>query len=186
MDAVEYMKQYAECDRKAKRSLAEYKAECEAIESMMPLPKNLRPGMDALVSYTETLKARAETSIRKRDDVLSMINRVPGIERDILVARHVDGLKCEDVAIKYLERYNALVRRYDETKAKLDETADRIRAKEARSIRLSEFIRTLREQETAIMEFDEKIWGSLVDFVTVRRGREMTVTFRDGTEITIR
>ncbi|MEY8312255.1 hypothetical protein AALA61_09670 [Oscillospiraceae bacterium 42-9] len=38
-------------------------------------------------------------------------------------------------------------------------------------------------QESILVEFDEHLWSSMVDFVMVRRGKEMIVTFRDGTEI---
>ena len=38
-------------------------------------------------------------------------------------------------------------------------------------------------QDSIIREFDESLWGSLVDYVTVSRDKEITVTFKDGTEI---
>lgn len=34
-----------------------------------------------------------------------------------------------------------------------------------------------------LTEFDEQLWSSIVDFVTVGRGKEITITFRDGTEM---
>lgn len=34
-----------------------------------------------------------------------------------------------------------------------------------------------------ISEFDGSLWGGMVEFVTVGRNKEITVTFRDGTEI---
>lgn len=32
-------------------------------------------------------------------------------------------------------------------------------------------------------EFDGSLWGSMVEFVTVGRNKEITVTFRDGSEM---
>lgn len=59
-----------------------------------------------------------------------------------------------------------------------------ISAKEAQSQRLADFIQTLKEQDGAITEFDARLWGLMVDYVTVGRKKEMVFTFRDGTEIT--
>ena len=41
----------------------------------------------------------------------------------------------------------------------------------------------LKAQDGVIREFDERLWGGLVEFVTVGRGKEITVTIKDGTEI---
>ena len=58
-----------------------------------------------------------------------------------------------------------------------------ISAKEAQSERLENFIKVLKAQDGTIREFDCSLWGSLVEFLTVGRNKEITVTFRDGTEI---
>ena len=58
-----------------------------------------------------------------------------------------------------------------------------ISAKEAQSERLAEFIKVLKVQNGTTSEFDGSLWGSMVEFITVGRDKEITVTFRDGTEI---
>ena len=84
---------------------------------------------------------------------------------------------------EYQNRYNGLVQRYETAKTRYDEVAAAISAKEAQSERLVDFIRMLKKQDGSIAEFDERLWGCMVDFVTVGRKKEITVTFRDGTEI---
>lgn len=83
----------------------------------------------------------------------------------------------------YQKRYNGLVRRYDEARARYDEVVVAISAKEAQSERLAEFIKVLKVQNGTTSEFDGSLWGSMVEFITVGRDKEITVTFRDGTEI---
>ena len=46
------------------------------------------------------------------------------------------------------------------------------------------FIKELREQQL-IEKFDERLWGSLVDFITVYSKENIRVTFKDGTEIKV-
>lgn len=84
---------------------------------------------------------------------------------------------------EYRNRYDGLVQRYETAKTRYDEVAAAISAKEAQSERLADFIRMLKKQDGSIAEFDERLWGCMVDFVTVGRKKEITVTFRDGTEI---
>ena len=47
---------------------------------------------------------------------------------------------------------------------------------------LAEQIKDLQEQEL-IKTFDERLWCSLVDFITVYSKEDIRVTFKDGTEI---
>ena len=49
--------------------------------------------------------------------------------------------------------------------------------------RLGTFLTELKKQEGLIDEFDAGLWGSMVKFVTIGKNKEITVTFRDGTEI---
>lgn len=81
---------------------------------------------------------------------------------------------------EYQKRYDGMVARYDDTKSKYDKTIAAISAKEAQSARLTAFVKALRERDGIIEDFNDSLWGSMVDSVTVGRDKEMTVTFRDG------
>lgn len=45
------------------------------------------------------------------------------------------------------------------------------------------FIRTLEAQMEPVAEFDERLWGAMVDYVTVGVDKRLTVMFRNGTGI---
>ena len=47
---------------------------------------------------------------------------------------------------------------------------------------MDSFIKELREREL-IKGFDARLWGSLVDFITVYSKDDIRVTFKEGTEI---
>ena len=83
----------------------------------------------------------------------------------------------------YRERYNELAGKYDALKEEYDKVVVAITAKEVQGVRLENFIKELKAQDGVIREFDERLWGGLVAFVTVGKGKEITVTFKDGTEI---
>ncbi len=82
----------------------------------------------------------------------------------------------------YDRNYNELVSRYEAAKTQYDKTCEAIQYRKARSRQMDNFIQELREQEL-IKEFDARLWGSLVDFITVYSKDDIRVTFKDGTEI---
>lgn len=82
---------------------------------------------------------------------------------------------------EYQKRYNGLVERYELAKSRFDEVTEAIAERSAKSERLAGFIKTLRAQKELLAEFDERLWGCMVDYVTVGADGGMTVIFRDGT-----
>lgn len=86
---------------------------------------------------------------------------------------------------EYQKRYDGLVQRYEAAKARYDEVVAAISAKQAQDERLSDFIKMLKSQNGVLLEFDSGLWGCMVEYVTVGRNKEITVTFRDGTEVRV-
>ena len=84
---------------------------------------------------------------------------------------------------EYQKRYNGLVERYEKAKARFDEVTEAIAERSAKGERLAGFIRTLEAQREPVAEFDERLWGAMVDYVTVGVDGGMTVVFRDGMTI---
>ncbi len=83
---------------------------------------------------------------------------------------------------EYTERYNSLVSRYETIKEEYDIVTQTIADNAARKKEMEQFINTLSNLEP-IEQFDESLWSSLVDYVTVYSEKDIRVTFRDGTEI---
>lgn len=85
----------------------------------------------------------------------------------------------------YQQRYNELVSRYDAARARYDEVEKSIKARKFKAERLDSFAKAIEAQDTVVSEFDEGLWGTLVDFMTVYGKDDIGVTFKDGTEIRI-
>jgi len=80
--------------------------------------------------------------------------------------------------------YNELVERYNREKAAHEEISKEIAERDARRERLTQFISNLKNQKGILTEFDSKLWGCMVDYVTVTREKELIFRFRNGSEIT--
>lgn len=83
----------------------------------------------------------------------------------------------------YQKRYNELVNRYEDVKARYDALSEEIQGKRMKSEMLDSFAKSLRQQDAPLTDFDEGLWGTLVDCMTVYGKDDIGVTFKDGTEI---
>lgn len=81
---------------------------------------------------------------------------------------------------EYNERYNNLADRYDKAKANLDEVNRKIADKLVRKNTIELFMKNLKKQSVAVTEFDESLWLSMVDYVTVNSKEDIRVTFKNG------
>ena len=108
-----------------------------------------------------------------------------------MLADMVQTTICENARIAqdqtdYQKRYDELVSRYDAVKAQYDRVAKDIKERHTKAELLDAFANALKGQEAAVVEFDEGLWGTLVDCMTVYSRENISVTFKDGTEIHIR
>ena len=83
----------------------------------------------------------------------------------------------------YIRRYDVLASKYDALKSEHDQLEAEIADKVSRRESMNQFIATLRQQDGLVREFDETLWGSLVEVVTVYSDMDVRFTFRDGTVI---
>lgn len=86
---------------------------------------------------------------------------------------------------EYQKRYDEVVKRYEDVKADYEKTVKQIEEQTVKAGMLTSFSREFRKQETVLEEFDDGLWGTLVDFMTVHSREDVRVTFKDGTEVKI-
>lgn len=84
----------------------------------------------------------------------------------------------------YAERYNSLVERYERTKAAVDELQRRRAERQAKADNIGAFMFELHERDNAITEFDDRLWLTTIDKVTVHGDGRLVFLFQNGTEIT--
>ena len=56
----------------------------------------------------------------------------------------------------------------------------------AKRTKIAMFLERLENSAELVTEFDEELWYSTVDMVTVFEDKRMVFTFRDGTQVTIK
>lgn len=84
---------------------------------------------------------------------------------------------------EYQKRYNELITRYNAAKAKHEEITAAIEEKRAKAGKLDAFEKNIKSCDSPLIKFDETLWGTLVEHITVYGKDDVGVTFKDGTEI---
>lgn len=145
--------------------------------------------MNRLISDKEEIIANVELIRQMLTDNAELIVKRDSLQGEIEVTVEMtQNIVAENARVAqnqedYNKRYNALVERYDKLKAGYDEICSRIADNEARREQMGRFITVLKEQDGVLTEFDEELWGSLVEKLVVKTKEDVTVVFKDGTEI---
>ncbi len=86
---------------------------------------------------------------------------------------------------EYQKKYDGLAGRFDRAKERLEEVSGTIMEKQAHKEKTEMFLAELERMDGMVTEFKEKLWFSLVEFVTVHSREKVVFTFKDGTEIEV-
>lgn len=84
---------------------------------------------------------------------------------------------------EYQRQYDSLLIKYEETGARHDEVSRKIADKQAQAAQFRDFISTMEKMDGVYDSFDEGLWSSLVEYVTVYSKKDIRFTFRGGMEV---
>lgn len=179
-----YRKVIYRCNRKYKdgKCQTSHVTEDEVKAAFVSAYNQLVTEKKEIISNAETIRRTLcstdtlQEEKRKLEDEISVLVEMT----QNIVAENARVAQDQD---EYQKRYDGLVQRYEAAKARYDEIVSTISEKKAQNERLSDFIKTLKSQDGVLCEFDSGLWGCIVEYVTVGRDKEITVTFRDGTEV---
>ena len=86
----------------------------------------------------------------------------------------------------YLQKYEALVKRYEAAAVELERLRDERAAREQQDQAMALFIRTLKKQPEVLDAWSDTIWTVMVERVLVHRDGGLTFGFYNGSEIRIK
>ena len=73
--------------------------------------------------------------------------------------------------------------RYEKAKARYDEISELLDARAVKGRAIDRFLRDISGREELLTEFDEVLWLTVIDVVTVRKDGVLVFRFHDGREI---
>lgn len=113
------------------------------------------------------------------DVVLREMEVTAGLVRSCVEENATQAMNQADFQV----RYNGYVERYEKLRERYTQLQEDLEEREMKSIRVSGFLFSLREQEELPIAFDEKLWNAMVDHVTVHTDERLVFHFKNGTEI---
>ena len=85
----------------------------------------------------------------------------------------------------YKTQFEGLSGRYHNVNEQLAVLEETIRDKQYRKTKTELFLKALKEQDSLVTEFSEKLWNSLADHAVVYSKEDVRFTFRNGMEIKV-
>jgi len=85
----------------------------------------------------------------------------------------------------YQKRYEELATKFEATKKESDGLEHALEQKNAQAGIVRQFISELKELDEPFRKFDERLWCSMVDFITVYAEDDIRVRFRYGAEVKV-
>ncbi|HEM5237372.1 TPA: recombinase family protein [Streptococcus suis] len=102
-----------------------------------------------------------------------------------VVSQLVANLVSENAIIrqdqdKYLKKYNQLTTKYEGIVQDIESLELQRMQKSKRNKELRVFINALEKQEGLLLEFDEFLWETMIEHVTVAGAKEISIKFKNG------
>ena len=133
--------------------------------------KELRSVRDALTGTEELEKEQKRLAEQMNVDA-DAVQEI--IAENARVAQNQD---------EYNDRYNALASRFEATRAEYERVTAGIAEKGIRRRELERFIQAVEKLPEMVSDFDEALWGSLVEKITVNGKDDIVFTMASGMEI---
>lgn len=86
---------------------------------------------------------------------------------------------------EYEKIYSQLISRYEKKEQELSEVASTLAAARAKDEAVTAFIEKLRETDSVSEDFDENLWGGMVETMTVHKDGSVTFRFKGGAEVDV-
>ena len=125
-----------------------------------------------------------------KDQILASLQKtVNEVYSDKGIRAEADELVKEIRVVEILlktanpKEVDGLNERLDIAESRLEELQQELENLRLRKVEMKEYMSRLAGQKKLVTEFDEDLWYSLVDFMTVVDHSEIWVTFKDGTKI---
>lgn len=102
-----------------------------------------------------------------------------------VVSQLVANLVSENAIIrqdqdKYLDKYNKLTSKYEGIVQEIESLELERLKKSKRNKEMQVFIKALEKQEGLLLEFDEFLWETMIEHVTVTGAKEISIKFKNG------
>ncbi|MBQ6151743.1 MAG: recombinase family protein [Mogibacterium sp.] len=182
-----YRKVIYRCNRKyddGHKCETPHVTEAEIKAAFVKAYNNLTREKDEVIADVREMK----TELCMTEDLIIEKERLAGEMKTVAEKTHElinENARVAQDQIEYQKRFEEMDERCNGLQIQYDEADAAIKQKEALSIKLDEFVKAIESRDGVLEDFDETLWGYIVEDVTVMRGKEMKFRLAGGIEITV-
>ena len=144
---------------------------------------------NSLIESKDEVLKNYETIIQTLTDTTAIDNERARLQSECEVVAEIIRKSVEENAQsvlnqeEYQQSYNQLASRYEAAKVKLEKLEEKKLDRKVKSESLVAFMKKLEERDRVLATFDDELWNSTVDRVTVQQEGKVTLGFKDGMEL---
>ncbi len=139
---------------------------------------------EIMAAYNEVIEALTDTSDLDAERG-ELQNEADVVTELIKKAISENAHKAQDQE-EYQRKYEGYCARFEKARNRLAEIEDICLERNAKKVKIRMFMERMGQYADLVTVFDEELWYSTVDMVTVFEDKRMAFTFRDGTQVTIK
>lgn len=138
---------------------------------------------EIMAAYGEVMEALTDTADldAERERLEQETEVVMGLIRAII---EENARKAQDQE-EYQRKYTGYCERFEAARNRLAEIQDACLERTAKRVKIQMFMEEIERRDGLVDGFDEELWYSTADSVTVYEDKKMTFTFRDGRRVDI-
>lgn len=143
----------------------------------------LHDRVEIMAAYGEVMEALTDTADldAERERLEQETEVVLGLIRAII---EENSRKAQDQE-EYQRKYTGYCERFEAARNRLAEIQDACLERTAKRVKIQMFMEEIERSDGLVDGFDEELWYSTVDSVTVYEDKKMTFIFRDGRRVDI-
>lgn len=138
---------------------------------------------EIMAAYQEVMEALTDTSDLDKEQ--GELENESEVTMELIRKVIADNAQKAMDQGEYERKYAGYCARYEAAGKRLAEIGERRLERNAKRTKIAMFLEKLESSNELVTEFDEELWYTTVDFVTVYEAMRMVFTFRDGQEIVI-
>ena len=148
--------------------------------------------LNSLVEVKENVIAELRSLIDSVSQMEELIEERGRVEQELRVlAERLETLIRENARVAqnqtaYLKQVKEIRARYLERQGALEKLNEQIAERESKRNTLEGMIQVVCGINGELVEFDEELWGGLLDHIVVKEDGELVVVFKGGIEIDVR
>ena len=149
----------------------------KALNSLVEVKENVIAELRSLIDGVCQMEELTEERSMVEQELRSLAERLETLIRE--------NARVAQDQTEYLNQENEIRARYLERQGSLEKLDDQIAERESKRNTLEGMIQVVCGIDGKLVEFDEELWGGLLDHIVVKEDGAVVVVFKGGIEITV-